>query len=108
MRTKTPYNYSVLRYVHDAATREFVNVGVALYAPKERFLKAHCTGRYGRAAALFGQNVDGKTFRRLTHFVEREINRVGEQLKSDLPLTGNRIETILSCAATRRQRVAVL
>jgi hypothetical protein len=81
--------------VHDAATREFVNIGVALYASKGSFLKARCTTRYGRAAALFGQNVDGKAFRRLTRFVEREINRLGEKLGSDLPLAGDHIAMVL-------------
>ena len=29
---KTAYTFSVLRYVHDPVTAEFVNIGVALYA----------------------------------------------------------------------------
>jgi len=35
---KTPYSYVVLRYMHDVFTREFVNVGVLLYAPRAGFL----------------------------------------------------------------------
>jgi hypothetical protein len=28
---KTPYSFSVLRYIHDVVTGEFINVGVALF-----------------------------------------------------------------------------
>lgn len=39
MKTRqTPFSYVVLRYMHDVFTREFVNVGVLLYAPKVGFL----------------------------------------------------------------------
>ena len=39
MRTpKTPYSFVVLRYMHDVFTREFVNVGVLLHAPRAGFL----------------------------------------------------------------------
>ena len=31
---KTTFTYTVLRYVHDIATGEFVNMGVALDAPE--------------------------------------------------------------------------
>jgi hypothetical protein len=31
---KTTYSFTILRYVHDIATGEFVNMGVALYAPE--------------------------------------------------------------------------
>ena len=37
---KTPYTFSTLRYVHDVVSGEFVNVGVALYAPDTRFADA--------------------------------------------------------------------
>lgn len=33
MKTQYPYTYSVLRYVHDVTSGEFVNVGVVLYSP---------------------------------------------------------------------------
>jgi hypothetical protein len=37
---KTAYTYTILRYVHDTATGEFVNVSVALYAPDANFVSA--------------------------------------------------------------------
>ena len=34
MKNQISYTYAVLRYVHDVTSGEFVNVGVALYAPQ--------------------------------------------------------------------------
>ncbi len=55
---KIPYTFSVLRYVHDPVTTEFVNVGVALYAPDAKYLSAICTPYYARLSEIFG-DVDG-------------------------------------------------
>jgi hypothetical protein len=35
---KTTFTYTVLRYVLDIATGEFVNMGVALYAPEAKYI----------------------------------------------------------------------
>ena len=43
---KTPYTFSVLRYVHDPVSTEFVNIGVAVYAPAAKYLSALCTTHY--------------------------------------------------------------
>jgi hypothetical protein len=36
------YTYTVLRYVHNTTSGEFVNVGVVLYAPEARYASAVC------------------------------------------------------------------
>jgi hypothetical protein len=53
MTTKTPYSYTVLRYMHDVATGEFVNVGVVMFAPGERFLGAMFRTTFKRVKSLF-------------------------------------------------------
>ena len=50
---KTTFTYTVLRYVHDIATGEFVNMGVALYAPEAKYISAICNPRYGRLSKMF-------------------------------------------------------
>jgi hypothetical protein len=40
MKNQYSYTYTVLRYVHDVTSGEFVNVGVALHAPQARYLGA--------------------------------------------------------------------
>jgi hypothetical protein len=61
---KTTYSYTCLRYIHDVATGEFVNVGVVLYAPEARYLRAICRDNYGRLKHMF-PNLDGKAYRSL-------------------------------------------
>ncbi len=50
---KTTFTYTVLRYVHDIATGEFVNVGVALYAPEAKYVSALCNPRYSHLSKMF-------------------------------------------------------
>ena len=92
---KTPYNYCVLRYVHDLAGGEFVNIGVVLLAPKAHYLGARCTQHYRRAARLFG-HVEGSAFRRMAGFVEREINKLGLEVRGGLPLLGENVEKVVA------------
>ena len=37
MNNRYSYSYSVLRYVHDVATEEFINVGVAVFCPDNMY-----------------------------------------------------------------------
>jgi hypothetical protein len=66
------YTYTVLRYVHDIATGEFVNVGVVLYAPKVRYLQAEMRSTYGRLARVF-PDLDGDAFKRAMSYVEGSV-----------------------------------
>jgi hypothetical protein len=81
---KTPYTFSVLRYVHDPVTAEFVNIGVALYAPEAKYLNALCTSRYQRLSNMF-EPVDGDHFRQITRFVESRVEALGQRLRTELP-----------------------
>lgn len=66
------YTYTVLRYVHDIATGEFVNVGVVLYAPQEPFLGVKTRSTYGRLSRVF-PDIDGNSFKRAMAHVEASI-----------------------------------
>lgn len=81
---KTAYTFSVLRYVHDPVTAEFVNVGVALYAPEAKYLNALCTPHYQRLSRMFGP-IEGDHFRQVTKFVQTQIEALGQRLASELP-----------------------
>jgi len=81
---KTPYSFSILRYIHDIVTGEFINVGVVLYAPKVRFLSAICTSRYGRLTRMFS-NVNGDHFRQVLRYIQARLEEEGERLASELP-----------------------
>jgi hypothetical protein len=75
---KTTFTYTVLRYVHDIATGEFVNMGVALYAPEAKYVSAICNPRYGRLSKLFKMPVQ-KDF-----VTEQEAAKFSEQLAGEM------------------------
>jgi len=82
--TTTPYTFSVLRYVHDPVTQEFVNIGVALFSKQARFLSARCAANYGRITKTFGK-IDGYRFRQATRYIQDQLQAVGEQFSLSLP-----------------------
>ena len=75
-----PYSFSVLRYIHDGVTAEFVNVGVAVYAGDASYLKAKCTIQYGRITRMFDR-IDGDRFKQLVRYIEEEVTDLGEKLR---------------------------
>ena len=78
---KTAYSYTILRYVHDTATSEFVNVGVVLYAPGMPFAGALCRPTALRVSKIFpGLNVEA--FKRLMKQVGNRIEEAGSQLEA--------------------------
>lgn len=80
---KTPYTFSVLRYVHDVLSGEFINVGVVLYAPKVKFLNAIFTTKYGRLSKMF-TDVNGEHFRQVIRYIQANIEEEGERLEKEL------------------------
>jgi hypothetical protein len=84
---KTAYSFSVIRYVHDVVGGEFVNVGVALYAPQENYIDALCTKKYGRLSKLFVE-VNGQQFRTLMNFLEIRIADARRKLETELQFDG--------------------
>lgn len=84
---KTPYTYSVLRYVHDTTTGEFVNVGVALYSREARYASALCRSTYGRLSKTF-PGMDGDVFKSLMRHVQSRVEELGAGLESELAFAG--------------------
>lgn len=93
---KTAYTFSVLRYVHDPVTAEFVNIGVALYAPDAKYLNALCTSHYQRLSRMF-EPIDGDHFRQITRYVQAQIEALGQRLATELALRSSprNIEDVL-------------
>ena len=79
---KTTYTYTVLRYVHDPSTGEFVNVGVALYAPEMPFVGVLCRTTYERFSCMF-PDFDGNAFRSVMRFVNSQFNTANEKLQEN-------------------------
>ena len=84
MTMKQPYSYTVLRYVHDVMTGEFVNVGVVLHAPEANFLGAKIRTTIGRIKDAF-PDLDASAFRSAVRRVRAATDRAArEQLASGM------------------------
>ena len=82
---KTAYTYTVLRYVHDTATGEFVNVGVALYSPTSGYAGAICRPTYSRLSKFF-PGLQGEWFKSLMRYVQSTFETIGDKLRNELSL----------------------
>ncbi len=80
---KKQYSYTILRYVHDITTEEFINIGVVLYSPEEKFLNAVCTNKYGRLSRMFF-DIEGERFKQVVRHVQDQINELGSQIHQEL------------------------
>ena len=76
------YTYSVVRYLHDPATGETLNVGVVLWAPLVRYLAARFEHRYERLSNTF-VDFKGEHYKRSL----RQFETALDGLSSDLAPT---------------------
>jgi len=91
----TTYTYTILRYIHDTTTGEFVNVGVALYAPEFRLVRAQCQHKYSRIKSMF-PGAHGQEIRAVLRHIENGFKKVASRLETQLPQEG--INTALDAA----------
>jgi hypothetical protein len=66
------YTYTIIRYVHDAAAGETLNIGVLLYCRTERWARAAVEHRYERLSTTF-RNFDGVQYRRTLDRLETSL-----------------------------------
>jgi hypothetical protein len=80
---KDKFYFSLLRYVYDPLTQEFVNIGIVLYSPSRCFLRATFNTRYGRISKMFGR-IDGASFRATTSYIERRVTEMSAKMERGL------------------------
>jgi len=80
---RTNYSFSVLRYVYDPVSQEFVNVGVVGYSRDTRQLYARCAQNYGRISKFFG-SFDGVRLRQTLRFIQDRLNDIASAMTSEL------------------------
>jgi|CXWL01.1.fsa_nt_gi hypothetical protein len=83
MKNQYSYTYTVLRYVHDVTSGEFVNVGVALYASEARYVGALCRPTYGRLSKVF-PGINAEHFKMLMRHIQNHFEESGERLSREL------------------------
>ena len=81
---KNAFSFSILRYVHDVVTEEFINVGVVLYCRPLRYLGVLCNSRYRRLSETF-KDVNGDHYRDVVRYVEARLEAEGERMATELP-----------------------
>ncbi|MCL4257265.1 MAG: DUF3037 domain-containing protein, partial [Anaerolineales bacterium] len=77
----TSYQYSIIRYHHDATTHEFLNIGVALYSPTKKYFKVQITNRFSRITDAFF-DARGNDYRRYVSKILRRFEDLTERLNS--------------------------
>lgn len=82
---KQAYSYSVLRYVHDVTTGEFVNVGLALYCPSLHYANATCRTTSKRLSQIF-PSLDTSVFKALMRNVQTRFRTLHDEINSQLAL----------------------
>lgn len=93
---KTAYTYTVLRYVHDIATGEFLNLGVALYSPEAAFLGARYRTTFSRLTAAFA-GLRAESLRSTISFLQKQFDEQGKRLREELALD-DRSDSIMPIA----------
>lgn len=81
MTKKRSYTYSVLRYVHDIMTGEFINVGVVMHVPSLHLLKSETRSTIGRLKGAF-PDLDRAAFHSAMSSVKRSSKTLAKDLAS--------------------------
>jgi hypothetical protein len=89
MTGKQTYTYTVLRYVHDVVTGEFINVGVALHVPDRKFFRAEFRHTFGRLSATF-PDLDSDAFKQSMRIIARQLSAISSNYHdASSPLKGD-------------------
>ena len=97
----TRYQYSIVKYVHNAASGECVNVGLVMLAPDERAFLVQFNQRYSRISKFFQGSFDGQHYRSMVRYLDSEFKRLAADLQAETTCfeavrsTPNDLESIL-------------
>lgn len=86
MKKRIQYSYSVLRYVHDINTGEFVNVGVVVYSCEANYFSSKFRTSFSRVTNLFPK-AQASSLRKLVAQVKKRCDSLEEQINDSLSLS---------------------
>ena len=99
MNAKLPFQFAVLRYVHDAFTSEFLNVGIAFFCKVPAFFKVRLLQKYRRITNAFPE-ADGEFYRRYIASLQSKFDALAEKVNSKQsafePWLPDRVEELLT------------
>ena len=84
----TPYDFALLKYVHDAFTGEFVVIGVALCATEVHYYDCRIVSRYARLSSTF-TGFNGALYRTMTDRIGHQVDRVAKQFNEEFFFEGS-------------------
>ena len=88
MTEKRAYSYTILRYVHDVAAGEALNVGIVMYAPSVGFLRGKTRKTIGRLKQVF-PDLDRHAFVEAMRAVDRALRSIDRQVTVSPLLASN-------------------
>lgn len=96
MKSKNIYSYRILRYFHDVASGEFINLGVILYCDELKFFRCAMKKSQKRITCFF-PNAKGRGLIRYLKKLEANINGRGDHIGSALisDIFENKSESVL-------------
>lgn len=80
MSNRNPFQYALLRYVHDAVTGEFLNIGLVMFSKPARFFRAQLLSQYGRVSGMF-PNVDGEFYQRYAKRLQTAFDQLASKIE---------------------------
>lgn len=83
-KARVPYTYCVLRYIHDPAAGEALNVGVLAFAPTEAWIECRIEQRYARLSSTF-RDFNGHHYRAVTRRTLGAIESLKVRWRDSLP-----------------------
>ena len=92
-KPRIPYTYCVLRYVHDPAAGEALNVGVLAYAPSEHWVACQIEQRYARLSATF-RGFNGHHYRAASRRTLSVVDALRARWRDALPSVDHRPNTV--------------
>jgi hypothetical protein len=81
---RIPYSYCIVRYVHDPAAGEALNVGMLVFAPTERWLECRVEQRYSRLSSTF-RDFNGHHYRATTRRMMATVAAFQSRWRNSLP-----------------------
>jgi len=77
------YEFQILQYRHDIVTKEFINVGIVMFIPEEKVVKAKVIDNVSRLSTFF-HGIDSTYVRKIIHSIEKYLNIEGNSYLATL------------------------
>ncbi len=79
----TYYEFALIKYVHNAASGECVNVGLAMLVSQKHRLRVQFNTRYARIGQFFQDSFDGNHYRNVVRNLTDNFDELSEAFRSE-------------------------